>query len=604
MVPDKFKWDITEIYNSIENWERSKNLVHDKIEELKPQLSIWTNSAKNMYFFLKSISKIEKELLKLNSYAALNSDINIDESVYISMKGDIRNLYVKLNESISSIESDILKTGKKKIDSFISSISGLKDYDIFFDSILRMKKHILSGKISRISALTGLFSDTPQKTSSILNNLEIPKPKITLSDGKKIELDWTSYEKFRGISNRKDRKNIMTKFWKNHSGFRNTHATLLDGEVKSNYFNANIRKYRTALEASLFPNNIDKKVYISLIESVRNNLKPLHRYLDIKKKLLGVRSLEYHDLYTSSAKKFAEKTYSYEEAVTMIIEALKPLGNDYLKVLKTGFSERWIDVFPCRSKISGAYSNGMISGIHPFILMNFNGKFSSVSTLAHEMGHALHSWFSNKNQPFPKADYPIFLAEIASTFNENLLIHHMVKKEKSELMRIFILDNYLEGFRTTLYRQTLFAEFELLIHTYIENGRTLTADWLDQKYLDLTKEYYGHNDGILKVNNYIANEWSAIPHFYYNFYVYQYSTGIISSGILANNVINGGRTEREKYLRFLKAGNSDYPLNILKKTGVDLTDQSSFIITFENINNLVSELEKSITSAYPNFPRT
>jgi oligoendopeptidase F len=243
----------------------------------------------------------------------------------------------------------------------------------------------------------------------------------------------------------------------------------------------------------------------------------------------------------------------------------------------------------------------MTKEIHPFILMNYNGKFSSVSTLAHEMGHALHSWYSNNNQPFPKAEYPIFLAEIASTFNENLLVGYMIKNETDELMKMFILDKYIEGFRTTLYRQTMFAEFELEMNSHIEKGGTLTADWLDKKYIELTREYYGQKDKILDVDEYIANEWSAIPHFYYNFYVYQYSTGIIASGILSEYILNGGREEREKYINFLKSGNSDYPINILKKAGVNLTDPNSFKTVFQSIDKLVTELEMISIPTSPNF---
>ncbi len=600
-IPMELKWDTGDIFHSIKEWEKTLTDIHHKISMIKSLSLTWCDSAKEMFGFLSLISIIEKEILKLYSYAALNSDTKMDESKYISMKGDIQKITVELNESLSFMEKDIIRSGEKKIKSYMDKEPDLKDYSMLFKSVLRRKKHILSGKAAKISALTALFSDTSQKTSSILNNLEIPSPEIVLSNKDRIILNWTSYEKFRGSANRSDRKKVMKKFWKNHSGFRNTHAALLDGEMKKNYFNSKSKNYSSSLEASLFPNGIDTKVYHLLIKSVKENLAPLHRYLDLKKRLLGLKKLKYEDLYASSIIDVNEKIYSYKEGTGLIKKAMEPLGDEYIELLSNGFSGNWVDIYPNKYKISGAYSNGMIKEIHPFVLMNYNGKFSSVSTLAHEMGHALHSWYSNNNQPFPKAEYPIFLAEIASTFNENLLVRYMIKNETDELMRMFILDKYIEGFRTTLYRQTMFAEFELEMNSHIEKGGTLTADWLDEKYIELTREYYGHKTGILDVDEYIANEWSAIPHFYYNFYVYQYSTGIIASGILAEHVFNGGREEKEKYINFLKSGNSDYPLNILKKTGVDLTDPDSFKIVFQNFDRLVNELEMISIPTSPNF---
>jgi oligoendopeptidase F len=419
----------------------------------------------------------------------------------------------------------------------------------------------------------------------------MPAPKVTLSDGKKIRLNTASYSRYRGIENRKDRRKVMRTFWKYHADFKNTHAVLLDGAVKNHFFNARVHRYKSCLEAALYPNNIHLNVYHTLIKTVKENLNPLHRYLKLKTRLLGLKKMSYDDIYASSVPE-VDKIYSIEEAQNIILDALKPLGKEYTDVLKKGFNTGWTDIYPNKGKRSGAYSNGSAYDIHPYVLMNYNGKFSSVSTLAHEFGHALHSWFSNQTQPFPLAQYPIFLAEIASTFNEDLLVNYLVKTETDDRLKLYILDQYLENFRGTLYRQTLFADFERTMHEQVENGQTLTPDWLGEKYLQLTRLYYGHKEGIVQVDNYIKNEWSGIPHFYYNFYVYQYSTGIVASTALADMVLNGGKSEQTRYLHFLKSGGTKYPLDTLKEAGVDLTTPRPIKIAISKFNEIVVEMEK------------
>lgn len=597
-IPEEYTWKIDEVYTSPEEWEKEKNILKNNVDMLHESEKEWSTSAENMFGFLNKLSEVEKNLSRLYSYTAFLSDTDMGNSRYQAMRGEIQMIYVNLRSRLSFMEPDILRLRRGKIEQYTKIEPRLKDYRILFDSVLRMRKHILPKEKSKIAALTGLFSEAPRNASSILNDIEIPHPRVTLPTGKKVDLNWTNYVDLRSSGDPETRNKVMKTYWDNHFLFRNTHAALLDGEVKKNHFNSTIRGYKSSLKSALFPGNIDLKVYMNLIESVRDNLGPLHKYIKLKEKMLKLKKIHYHDIYASSVSS-VERTFSFEESVTLLLESMSPMGSEYIDILNKGLSERWVDIYSNKGKSSGAYSNGNIYDLHPYVLMNYNGKFSSVSTLAHEMGHALHSWFSNRNQPFPLADYPIFLAEIASTFNENLLITHMLKSNEDDLVKLFLLDQYLEGFRGTLYRQTLFAEFELIMHKEVERGRTLTADWLDENYFELTKKYYGEDLGIIKIDKYIANEWSAIPHFYYNFYVYQYSTGIIASTTLAESVISGSEKEKKKYLNFLCSGGNDYPLEILKRAGVDLTSRKTTEAVFRKFSSLVSEMEEKVTPFLP-----
>lgn len=589
-VPEEFTWNAADVYAGVEVWQAEKALLPEMIDKIKELSGEWTSSPKNLLQLLSHIDKVEKKITGLTVYTSLLSDTDMGKSLYQSLKGEIQVIYVNLQGVLSFIEPDILKLGKEKIDEYIDNEPGLKVYSLFFDSILRMEKHILDADKEEIAALTGLFSGAAEKASSMLNNVEIPFPAVTLSDGKRVKLNQANYIRFREAKNREDRRKVMRTFWKHHAKFKNTHAVLLDGEVKNHLYNIKVHRFESCLQASLYPRNIAVEVYHTLIETVKENLAPLHRYLKLKARLLKLDRMSYDDIYTSSVPA-VEKTFTIEEAKSLIGESLKPLGPEYEKILHEGFENRWMDIYPNKGKRGGAYSNGSVYDGHPFVLMNYNGTFNTVSTLAHEYGHALHSHFSNKTQPYPKAHYPIFLAEIASTFNEALLVNHLVKTGEDELLKLYILDQYIEGLRGTLYRQTLFAEFELAMHQAVEEGQTLTHEWLDKKYLELTRLYYGHDRDVIKVDKYIENEWSGIPHFYYNFYVYQYSTGIVAATALSDMVLKGGEAERNRYLDFLKAGGSDYPLNTLKKAGVDLTTPAPIIATIKRIDELIDEME-------------
>jgi oligoendopeptidase F len=352
-----------------------------------------------------------------------------------------------------------------------------------------------------------------------------------------------------------------------------------------------VRKYGSSLESAVDANNIPVQVYHSLVDNVNANLSTFHRYLKLRKRILGVDTLHYYDLYAPLLRG-VDLRYSVDESKQNVLASLSPLGEEYLAVTKRAFSDRWIDVFPADGKQSGAYSNGSAYDVHPYMLLNFNGKYDDMSTLAHELGHTMQSYFSNKTQPYPTADYPIFVAEVASTFNEALLIDHMLKTIQNDTVRLSLLGKYLEGIKGTVFRQTQFAEFELRIHDLAEHGTALTGDKLNEVYMEITKKYYGHDKGICIVDDEVQSEWSYIPHFYYNFYVYQYATAFTASCALSEQVFAGDKAETKRYLEFLSAGGSDYPINLLKKAGVDMTTSEPFELTMKKMNRVMDEMEK------------
>lgn len=592
-VPPEYLWKITDLYADEAEWEKDLQVLKSMAEGLEAVASAWTSTPGSLFALLDYVDRLLLKEYRLYVYSSLLTDTDLGNSRYQGMKGEITAVDVDLMGRLSFMDPDILALGEERVAEYLAADKRLEIYRFKLMAVLRMKGHILPAREEELLAHTRLFSGAPGKAAGMLNDLDIPAPRVTFSgqkDNKKVALNTAAYIKYRSGDDRGDRKKAMRVFWKNREKYRNTHALLLDAGIKGNYFEARSRHYANCLEAALYPENISVEVYHNLIRRVRGNLKPLHDYLALKKRLLGLKRLEYEDLY-ANAVPGVEREYAFTEAKELVLMAMAPLGKEYLDALEMGFNQGWTDIWPNKGKRTGAYCNGSVYDVHPFVLMNYNGKLDHVSTLAHEFGHAMHSWFSNKYCPFTTSRYPIFLAEIASTFNETLLAHYFMKHETDDGFRLFILDQYVEHFRSTLYRQTLFAEFELAMHLRVESGQSLTPDWLCQTYLELTRYYYGHEQGIVHVPGFIENEWCGIPHFYYNFYVYQYSTGLVAATTLADRVKNGGEGERAGYLKMLKSGGSDYPLNLLAAAGVDLTGPEPFDRTVAEFAGIVREME-------------
>jgi oligoendopeptidase F len=591
-VPVAYTWKIEDLFASTADWQAEKEAVTKLIAQVDEKAKGWTASAQAMLALLDLIDQIDQKSSRLTSYASHQSNIDMGNTLYQGLEGDIRSILVQLNAKLAFLQPDVLALGAEKFAVYLKAEPKLAVYRFNIESILREKDHILPGDQQRIASLTGLFAGATGRASSMFNDVELPPAEITPSNGQKTILNFPAYLRLRASKNAADRTLAMTAFWKNQKKYENTLAILQDGAIKQHWFNAQIRNYPDCLSARLFAENIAPEVYQQLIRSVHEYLPALQRYLALKQKMLGLPKFRYEDMY-ASAVQAVDKTFTFTEARKIIEAAFKPLGKDYAAGLKQAFDNRWMDLYPNKGKESGAYSGG-VYGLHPYIKLNYNGDYDAVSTMAHELGHAMHSFFSDSTQPYATSNYTTFLAEIASTFNEHLLMHYLLKNEKDDLFKLYILDNYLDGFRGTLYRQTLFAEFELAMHARVEAGQTLTADWLDRKYLELTRQYYGHDKGVCQVDDYIEVEWNRIPHFYFNYYVFQYSTGLIASMALSDQVINGGKNEQTRYLEFLKAGGSDYPLAILKRAGVDMTRPEPYAAALKRFDQLVGEMEKIV----------
>ena len=588
-IPPEWTWRSEDLYPDWTAWEDDMARFSALIGQLPEKKKNWTDSPQKLADLLEFVTRAEDLATRLYTFCSLNSDTDMAESRYQAYKGRIKHLFTALSADLAFIEPDIVALGPSRVESYLSRESRLTPYKRRLDRILLLAPHTLSTSEERIVALSGHFSGIPAMASSLLNTVDMPDWQIKLEKEGRIKLNWNSYTRFRGSSHGPDRRKVMTRFWKGHTRYRHTQAALLDGAIKAHYFHAKVHHYNSCLDAALKPGEITSEVYHTLISTLRENLAPLHSYLQEKARRLDLHPFGYEDVYASAIPRI-DRIFTYEEACELIIEAMRPLGEEYGQRLIKGFGEGWTDRYPNRNKRSGAYSNGSVAGCHPYVLMNFDGQWNSVSTLAHEFGHAVHSDFSNRHQPSPTSQYPIFLAEIASTLNETLLIEYMLKNSHDDAFSAYLLDQSLEELRTTLYRQTLFAEFELAMHRHVEEGNSLTADWLDDRYLDLTRLYYGHHEKVTRVSPYIANEWSAVPHFFYNFYVYQYSTGIIAAIAIARQILSGNAEIRDAYIGMLKSGDSLPPLQTLSSVGVDLTQPQPIKSCLDHMTRLVSRL--------------
>lgn len=591
-IPVDYTWKIDDIYASLEDWKADKDSVVTLISKVDELANGWTSSPPKMFAFLDLLNDINLKSGKLFSYVSNQSNVDLSNTMYQKMSGELQSIFVQLNSKISFVNPDVIALGDEKFNDYLKSEPKLEPYRFEIENTIRSKDHVLPQDEQKIVSLTGLFSGVPGRASNMLNDNDIPGAEVKLSNGEKVVLNYANFMKYRASNNTSDRRLVMNEFWKNQKKFENTFAILLDGAIKQHYFSAKIRNYPDCLSARLFGENIPNEVYYNLIKTVKENLNPLHHYLTLKKKLLGLDKYLYEDIYASSVQT-VNKIYSFDEAKDIVLTAMKPLGTEYIENLNLAFTNRWIDIYPNKGKQSGAYSGGLF-GVHPFVKLNYDGSYNSLSTLAHELGHSLHSYFSNKYQPYQTSGYTTFIAEIASTFNESFLMDYLLKNENDDMFKLYILDNYLDQVRGTLFRQTLFADFELAMHQRVESGQSLTPDWLNQKYLELTREYYGHDKGICEVGDFIQNEWSRIPHFYYNFYVFQYSTGIIASMALSDLVLNKGNEYTEKYLTLLKSGGSDYPITLLKNAGIDMTGSEPYIQALNRFETLVNEMEKIV----------
>jgi oligoendopeptidase F len=449
----------------------------------------------------------------------------------------------------------------------------------------------LSAPEEKILAETGLLAAGPSSINSIFSNAELPFPTVTLSDGTAAKMNQAGFARFRALPVRADREKAFQEFFQTYNQFRQTFGAQLAAQVNKDIFYAKVRGYDSSLHSALDENNIPVEVYHALIRNVNNNLDSFHRYLELKKRMLGVEQLKYSDVYAPVVDS-VDLSFTFDEAVDLVVQAVQPLGDDYAGLVRRSYTDRWIDVYPTPGKRTGAYCNGSCYDVHPYVLLNYNGQYDDVSTLAHELGHAMHSYYSNLKQPYPTADYSTFVAEVASTLNEALLIDHVLKTIDDDNVRLSLLMNYLDGIKGTVFRQTQFAEFELAMHEKAEAGEPLTGDTLTELYGDILKRYYGHEQGVCAIDDLYCIEWAYVPHFYYNFYVYQYSTSYTASTAMSERILAGEEDAVEKTMEFLSAGGSDYPVPVLKRAGVDMLTNDPFDRTMRVMNRIMDQIEE------------
>jgi oligoendopeptidase F len=592
-VPDKYRWDLNQIYPTDQAWRAAKEKLVGELPSVRAFRGTLGSSATKLADALELSSRLAKDFSRLYVYASMTSDQDTRVSTYQGMQQEMAQVGATFGAETSYMEPEILKLDASKVESFISSEPRLKVYTFYLHDILRRRAHTLSDNEEKLLASSSIVASSSSDTYGILSDADFPYPTVTLSDGKSAKLDSSAFNLYRAVPNRADREKVMSSFFGALGAFRATFGSTLNGEVQSDVFYAKARNYNNALERALDAANIPTTVYTRLIDGVNRGLPTFHRYLNLRRKMMGVSELHYYDLYAPLVSS-VDLSYTVDEAEKQVLEALKPLGPDYAAAANRAFNERWIDMYPTPGKRSGAYSNGGAYDVHPYMLINYNGKYNDVSTIAHELGHTMQSYLSNKTQPYPLADYPIFVAEVASTFNEALLIDHMLKTIKDDATKLSLLGNYLEGIKGTVFRQTQFAEFELRAHEMAEKGEPLTGDALSKLYAEITKKYYGHDKGVCIVDDYIQYEWSFIPHFYRNFYVYQYATSFTASAALSEKVLAGDPAATKRYLTFLSSGGSKYPIDLLKDAGVDMTSDEPLNLTLQKMNRVMDEMEKLI----------
>lgn len=590
-IDEKYKWNIDEVYSSVATWRAEKEKLAANLPAIRTFAGRLGSSAQVLAEALETTTRLEKELTRLYVYASMLADQDTRAAEPQGMRQETQLLAAEFSGQASYIEPEILKLGSATIEAFISAEPRLNIHAFYLRDIVRRAQHTLSDAEEKILADAQPLAASSGNIYNILANADFPYPTITLASGRKTRVDQSGYGELRTSPVRPDREAAMSAFFGALGGFSRTFGTIMNSNVQRALFYARSRKYASTLEATLDGPNIPVSVYTRLVDGVNHNLDTLHRYLRLRKRMMGITDeLHYYDLYAPLVASVDLK-YKPEEAQKHVLASVAPLGPAYTSVVERAFRERWIDLFPNEGKRSGAYSNGGAYDVHPYMLINYLGQYNDMSTLAHELGHTMHSYYSNKTQPYPLAGYHTFVAEVASTFNEALLLNYMLNQIKDTPTQISLLGNYLESVKSTVFRQTQFAEFELRMHELGLKGQPITGDVLSKLYMDITRRYYGHDEGIVIVDDYVANEWSYIPHFYHEFYVFQYATSLTAAEALSARVLGGDSEATGRYLKFLGSGGSNYPIELLKNAGVDMTTDEPLNLTMQKMNRVMDQIE-------------
>ncbi|SDB38101.1 oligoendopeptidase F [Ruminococcaceae bacterium FB2012] len=584
-VPEEFKWALEDIYPSDEAWKADLEKLRgmpEKVEAYKGRLA---ESADTLLSFLRLSDEISVLADSLGNYAQRRSDEDTANALYQGMVGQVTNAFVDLNAAGSFETPEIIAIPEETLERFYGECEELKLYKRALDRTRLKKDHVLSEAEERIMALAGEMSQSPENIFNMFSDADLRFPDAEDKDGQKHQVTHGSYIPLVQSADRVLRKSAFESMYHTYDKFKNTCASTLNAQVKAVQFYSKARRYGSSLEAALSANEVPVEVYRNLIKAVHENMEYMYDYVKLRKKLMGVEELHMYDLYTPIVSDLDMKI-SFEEAKETVLKALAPMGEEYLSLIRKGFNERWIDVYENEGKTSGAYSAG--ARVHPYVLLNHKDTLNCMFTLAHEMGHAIHSYLSNKNQPVVYSDYVIFVAEVASTCNESLLMQYLLKNTSDKRKKAYLINYFLEQFRTTLYRQTMFAEFELKINELAAQGESLTAEVLNDLYYELNKQYFG--DGIV-IDEEIALEWARIPHFYYDYYVYQYATGYSAAIALSQRILNEGETAVKDYLGFLSGGCSADPITLLRGAGVDMATEKPVTEALKLFGSLIKEME-------------
>ena len=585
-VPQEFTWNLADIYPDISAWEVDVQKLQDMTKDLATMEGIVCECAWSLLATLEQNEQIGQLADLTMNYAGRLSDQDTSDSKHLAMYQKLHSILSDINSTLSFIEPEILELDSNTLECFYAEAPDLEKYRMQIAEIQRLKPHRLSAELEKVMAMTGEMGRTPSQTYSIFNNSDLTFPEMEDENGETVRITHGRFIALLQSTDRRVRKEAFEKLYHTYEQYKNTIASLYSGQVKKQIFNAKMRKYSSTLEAAVDANNVSPTVYDNLIQTVNQNLDKMHRYVSLRKKLLKVDELHMYDIYTPMIPDYAQKI-SYEEAKSTVLKALAPLGEDYIQILKEGFDNRWIDVYENVGKRSGAYSAGAY-GTHPYVLLNHNDTLDNMFTLAHEMGHAIHSYLSNKTQPFIYADYKIFVAEVASTCNEVLLMEYLLRNTTDKKERAYLLNHYLDSFKGTVYRQTMFAEYERETNRLAEAGESLTADVLSKIYYDLNCKYYGPD---MISDPEIAVEWARIPHFYYNFYVYQYATGFTSAVAIARNILKNGAPAVGAYKEFLSSGCTKSPVELLKIAGVNLETPQPIQDALDVLEEILVEME-------------
>ncbi|NLJ89458.1 MAG: oligoendopeptidase F [Clostridiales bacterium] len=589
-IEDKYKWKISDLFPSDEAWEEEFEITKDLTNKLDNYRGKLSNSSSDLLGFLKLKDEVLFHYERVAVYAHRRHHEDMRVGKYQAFVNQVTSLGVGISSTLSFAEPEILEIPEDKLNEFIKSNDELKMYEFALEEIIRKKPHTLTAELEAILADAGEMANAPSDIFSMFNNADIKFPNVTDEEGNTIALTHGRYGLLMESKDRRVREEAFKGLYSVYDSFRNTLAATFTSNLKQEVFHAKVRNYPSTLAMRLDDANIPESVYMNLIESVNEHLPLMHKYVSLRKKLLGVDELHMYDIYTPIIKD-VDMEIPYEKAKELVYEGLEPLGEEYRSILKEGFENQWIDVYENEGKRSGAYSSGAY-GTHPFILLNYQDNLNNCFTLAHEMGHGIHTYYSSKTQPYTYADYKIFVAEVASTCNESLLMDYMLKETDDKLEKAYLLNYYLEQFKGTVFRQTMFAEFELITHQMAFEGKPLTADDLCKIYHDLNVKYFGDD---IVIDKEIDMEWARIPHFYRAFYVYQYATGYSAAVALSRKILDEGKPAADNYINhFLKGGSSDYPINLLKKAGVDMTTKEPVDQALELFGKLIDQLEEIV----------